>query len=384
MLLLLLFACTGDNPDDTAPVAATCADDVGNICTFAGTGDAAYDGDGHTPLESMFYWPMKLEVSPYGNPVVLDFNNHRVRMLADDGTFTTIIGTPFPGDGPPDLSDLVAPGALGDTVNLNHPTDAIWLPDGTLLLASWHNHKLRTYDPATDRVLVHCGSTPGFAGEDFAPASDALLNMPNSVVLDEATGTIYFADQKNERVRELTADFTINTVAGSGTQGYGGDDGPLREAAFAFPKSSQPEPGGAVALGPDGNVYVADTENHRIRKLDLASGLVTTVAGNGTAGFSGDGGAATAAQLNYPRDLEFDADGLLWIADTDNHAIRTVDLSTGVIQTAVGTGGVSGFSGDGGPATEAELYRPFGIDFDPAGDLYVADTYNHRIRVVYR
>ena len=112
--------------------------------------------------------------------------------------------------------------------------------------------------------------------------------------------------------------------------------------------------------------------------------MVTTVAGNGTAGFGGDGGPAVDAQLDYPRSLAFDADGLLWIADTDNHVLRTVDLATGVITTAVGTGDVSGFSGDGGPAAEATLYRPFGIDFDPAGDLYIADTYNHRIRVVSR
>lgn len=381
MLFALLFACTGENPDDTA---AACEESSGGICTWAGTGDAAYDGDGNAPLDSMFYWPMKVEHSPYGNPVVLDWNNHRVRVLQDDGTFTTAVGNLFPGDGPPDLSDLTLPGAPGDTVSLNHPTDAIWLPDGKLLVVAWHNHKLRTWDPATDLVHVHCGTTPGFAGDDYAPAIDALLNMPNSAVLDEATGSLYFVDQKNERVRELTADFTINTVAGSGTQGFGGDGGPLREAAFGFPKSAQPEPGGAIALAPDGNLYVADTENHRIRKLDLANDVITTIAGTGTAGFGGDGGPAAEALLHFPRDVEFGADGRLYVADTDNHVVRAIDLTTGIIETVAGTPGESGFSGDGGPATEATLYRPFGIDFDEAGDLYVADTYNHRIRVVYR
>lgn len=382
MLLILLAACTGPTPDDTA--AAACEEGPGVICTWAGTGDAGWDGDGNDRLASMFYWPMKVEVSPYGNPVVMDWNNHRVREVLDDGTLTTIIGTMFPGDGPADLGDLTAPGAPGDTVALNHPTDAIWMPDGSLLLAAWHNHKLRSYDPTTGNVLVHCGSGAGFVGDNFEDAATAKLNMPNSVALDEATGTVYIVDQKNQRIRELTSDLQINTLAGTGEKGIGGDGGALREALFSFPTGAQPEPGGAVAIGPDGALYIADTENHRIRKLDLVNDVVTTVAGNGTAGFGGDGGPAVDAQLDYPRSVAFDADGLLWIADTDNHVLRTVDLATGVITTAVGTGDVSGFSGDGGPAAEATLYRPFGIDFDPAGDLYIADTYNHRIRVVSR
>lgn len=380
MLLLLLFACSGSDGGDTA--AAACADDVGNICTFAGNGDAAWDGDGNDRLASSFYWPMKMEVSPYGDPVVMDWNNHRVRRLTADDTFETIIGDVFPGDGPADQSDLEAPGAPGTTVLLNHPTDAIYHPDGTLFLVAWHNHKLRTYDPATGNVIVHCGSGPGFVGDNYEPADGAKMAMPNSGVFDSA-GNFYMVDQKNQRIRVLTPDFTIATIAGNGTKGF--VDGTAAEANFSFPTGAQPEPGGAIALGPDGNLYVADTENHRVRKIDLASGAVTTIAGSGTAGFSGDGGAAVDAMLNNPKDLEFDADGLLWVADTDNHAVRTIDLASGIIDTAVGTGGQSGFAGDGAPATDALLYRPFGIDFDPdTGDLYVADTYNHRIRVVYR
>ncbi len=380
MFLILLAACTGEAPDDTA--AAACADDVGNICTFAGTGDAAWDGDGHDRLDSAFYWPMKMELSPYGKPVVLDWNNHRVRMLQDDGTFTTIIGTIFPGDGPDDQGDLTPPGADGDTVNLNHPTDAIYEPDGTLMLIAWHNHKLRTWDPATGKVMVHCGSGAGFVGDNYEPADTAKLAMPNSGVYD-AEGNLYIVDQKNQRIRVLTPDYTIATIAGDGTKGFAGDGGVATAANFSFPTGAQPEPGGAIALGPDGNLYVADTENHRIRRIDLASGTVDTIAGTGTAGYSGDGGPALGATLNNPRDLEFDADGLLWVADTDNHVIRTIDLASGTVETAVGTG-TQGFAGDGGPAVDAELYRPFGVDLDEDGNVYVADTYNHRIRVVYR
>jgi WD40 repeat protein len=380
MLLLLLAACTG--PADDSAAAALCADDVGNICTWAGTGDAGYDGEGNDRLASMFYWPMDVEFSPYGKPVIVDWNNHRLRMVEDDDTVVTIMGTAFPGDGPPDQGDLEAPGAPGTTVNLNHPTDVIYYPDGTLLNSSWHTHKLRTWDPATGNVLVHCGRTPGFAGDNYEPADDARLNMPKGAVLDDV-GNLYFVDQKNERVRVLTPAFTIATIAGNGTKGFAGDDGPATDANFAFPLSAQPEPGGAIALGPDGNLYVADTENNRIRRIALATGLITTVVGDGTAAYAGDGGPATAASLNLPRDLEFDTDGAMIIADTDNHVIRRVDPTTGIIETVAGNG-TSGFSGDGASALDATLYRPFGVDLGEDGNLYIADTYNHRIRVVYR
>jgi sugar lactone lactonase YvrE len=379
MLFLLFAACSGPDGGDTA---ALCDDSVGNICTWAGNGDVGYDGGGNDRLSSMFYWPMDVEFSPYGDPVISDFNNHKLRLVEDDGTVTTIVGTDFVGDGPADLSDLTLPGATGTTVNLNHPTDVIYFPDGTLLNSSWHTHKIRTWDPQTGLVHVHCGLTPGFVGEDYAPAADARLNMPKAADIDPA-GNLYFVDMKNERVRVLTPEFTIATVAGNGDKGYGGDGGPAKDASFNFPKSEQPEPGGAIAYGPDGNLYIADTENHRIRRVDLAAGTIDTIAGNGTAGYAGDGGPAVDATLNLPRDLEFDDDGSLWVADTDNHVIRRIDLAAGTITTTIGSN-VEGFSGDGAPALDAALARPFGVEFGTDGNVYVADTYNHRIRVVYR
>jgi WD40 repeat protein len=379
-LLFFLFACTG--PADDTGELTPCDDAVGNICTWAGNGDIGYDGGGNDRLASMFYWPMDVEFSPYGNPVIVDWNNHKLRLVEDDDTITTIVGTDFIGDGPDDFSDLELPGAPGTTVHLNHPTDVVYLPDGTLLNASWHTHKLRTWDPATGNVHVHCGLTPGFVGENYSPAADARFSMPKAVDLD-AAGNVYIVDMKNQRIRVLTPEFTIATIAGNGTKGFAGDGAAAADANFSFPTGAQPEPGGAIALGPDGNLFVADTENHRIRKIDLATGLVSTIAGNGTAGFGGDGGPAVDAMLQFPRDLEFDTDGSLWVADTDNHVIRRVDLTAGTIETVVGTG-VEGFSGDGGPALDATLDRPFGIEFDNDGHVYVTDTYNHRVRVVYR
>jgi len=126
---------------------------------------------------------------------------------------------------------------------------------------------------------------------------------------------------------------------------------------------------------------VADTENQRIRRIDLTAQTIETVVGDGTAGFGGDGGPATAAQLNYPRDIEFGPDGRLFIADTDNHRIRAVDLTTGIIQTVAGNGD-PGYAGDGGSALQASFHRPFGLGVDAVGDVYVADTFNNRVRRV--
>jgi sugar lactone lactonase YvrE len=147
--------------------------------------------------------------------------------------------------------------------------------------------------------------------------------------------------------------------------------------------NENPEPGGSITVDAEGRVYLADTYNNRIRRIDFTAGTVTTIAGNGTAGYGGDGGPATAAMLNLPRDLELGPDGRLYIADTDNHRIRAVDLGTGVITTIAGNG-QAGFSGDGGPATEASFARPFGVAFDRQGQMYVADTFNNRIRKVVR
>ncbi len=382
MLFLALFGCPADT-EDTAEAEISYCDEsvVGNICTYAGTAQAGFNGDGLDRRESWMYFPIDIEFSEYGKPIVHDWNNHRLRALEDDGTFATVMGTSFVGDGPPDLSDREQPGAPGTTVNLNHPTDGVYLPSGLFIDASWHTHKLRAYDPATGLVYVHCGDTPGYAGDDEETADNALFNQPKAVAYDEADGTLYILDMRNERVRALTSDFRISTVAGNGTKGYAGDDGVATDANFAFPSGTNPRPGGAIAV--DGNLlYIADTENHRIRALDLDTGIVTSVAGNGTGAFAGDGGPATEASLNYPMDIEVE-DGFLWIADSDNHRVRAVDLATGIIETVAGNGDV-GDDGDEGPAAEAQLYTPMGVELDLDGNLYIADSFNHRIRRVAR
>ncbi len=386
MFFLALIACDPDIKESepiVEDIPKDCEAVVGNICTWAGTpGVAAFDGGGNHRLSSYFYWPMDIEFSPYGKPVIADWNNHQVRMVEEDNSLKTVIGTKFVGDGDPVQGDLVAPGVPGTTINLNHPTQAIYYPDGTLLSSSWHTFKFRTWDPATGLTYVLWGAGPGFTGENGEDATGKLNSFLTSVVMD-SNENLYFIDQRNLRVRELTADYKLWTIAGTGTAGYTGDGGPANAATLSFPVGNQPEPGGSLAMSADEKtLFVADTMNSVIRAINLDDGSIRTVAGTGIAGYSGDGGPATAAQLNQPRDLEVDADGNIYIADTDNHTIRMV-ATDGTISTLAGTG-TSGATGDEGPAVDATLYRPFGVALGTDGNLYVADTYNHAIRVIFR
>ncbi|MFT5684171.1 MAG: DNA-binding beta-propeller fold protein YncE [Myxococcota bacterium] len=373
ILVLAILGCK-------TPEEETCPVESGVVCNFAGTGDAGFDGGDNHRLDSMFYYPQDIEYSPFGDPIISDWNNHKLRLLEDDDTLTTVMGTDFLGDGPPDFSDQEPPGAPGTTVNLNHPTQQAYYPDGILLSASWHTHKMRTWDPDTGLVVVVLGAEPGFEGEDGAAAADSLANQPRSVVIDSAFNA-YFVDMRNQRIRLITADQTVYTIAGNGEKDFCGDGGDALEACLNFPENENPEPGGAVALDEDGGLlYIADTESHRIRVVDLNSGIINTIAGTGDAGDAGDGGDALSAQFSSPRDIELDGD-LLYIADTENHRIRVMDLTSGAISAVAGTG-TSGESGDGGDALDATFNRPFGIEIDMDGRLFISDTFNHRIRVI--
>ncbi len=381
-LLLAGVLATGGCSSGAGPEGAaesTCGPEAGAICTWAGDGQAGWDGDGHTPASSSFYWPIDLSITAAGEIYILDWNNHRVRHLRSDGVLETAIGSDFVGDGPYDAADQLPPGAPGEEVYLNHPTHLLPLADGTLLLSAWHNHKLRLYDPRNGLVQVVCGAGAGYAG-DGGPAREARLNQPQQCALGE-DGSLYVLDQRNQRVRRISPAGTITTVVGSGVAGFGGDGGPLLQAQLDLPTGSNPPPGGALALDASGVLYISDTLNHRIRRADLAADRIETVAGTGTAGYGGDGGPATAAALNNPRDLALGPDGRLYVADELNHRVRAIDLSTGFIETVAGNG-VEGFGGDGGPAPAAMLNRPAGLEFDGQGRLYIADTYNHRIRRV--
>ena len=371
----------GGCDDGMAPPPPPPACESGVICTWAGNGDPAFYGDGLDRREAMLYWPTDLSFAPDGRAYVLDWQNHRVRRVNQDGKFETVIGSGDVGDGPDTGDERTPPGVPGTDCALNHPTDVAFAPDGTVLLAAWHNHKVRRLDPATGMIDIVAGKGPGFTG-DGMQALGALMNQPKAVVFSHTTGAAYVADTRNFRVRRIDTTGVIDTVVGGAMAGFAGDGGPPLSALLAFQKpNDNPEPGGGLTIDAQDRLYIVDTENQRIRRVDFAANVIETVAGNGTAGFSGDGGPATDASLNYPRDAAIGGDGRLYIADTDNHRIRAVDLTSGTIITYAGNGEAT-FGGDGGLPDMASLKRPWGIGFDPTGNLYIADTFNNRIRKV--
>lgn len=210
----------------------------------------------------------------------------------------------------------------------------------------------------------------GFSG-DNGPATAASLFGPYGIAGD-AAGNVYFCDRFNNRVRKVSAAGTITTIGGTSTAGYNGDN-------MAATAAQLNDPNG-IAIDATGNVYVADRSNHRIRKID-AGGNITTVAGTGASGYSGDNAAATAAQLNAPRGIAVDAAGNVYIADQANHRVRKLTIATGTIATVAGNG-TQGFSGDNGPATAAAFNGIYALALDAAGNMYICDVDNVRIRKV--
>lgn len=404
----LLGACGKDEPQDTAATSPTgldlrhvmrdCEPGPGIICPWAGDGYNGFNGDGKEVLDAWLSFPLSVSFSPYGPPVVADWNNHKLRMI-EGGKLVTIMGTEFLGDGDPLKADLTDAGALGTDVALNHPTQHSYFSDGTLVSASWHTHKIRTWTPSTNRVHVILGGAPGWNNLEVEPADTTLFNQPKELAVD-SLDNLYVLDMRNERVRYV--DFAANTtttIAGNGTKDYCGDGDLATAACFNFPKNANPEPGGALALDEaGGKLYIADTESHVVRVLDLNTGVIDLLAG--TPKVAGDvDGTGGSAQFNWPADLAL-WEGVLYVADSNNHKIRAIDVATGAVSTFAGTGEptcpISGTiaipqvcdgqqeAGDGGPASAATLYRPFGVDVDLDGNVVISDSYNHRIRIVTR
>ena len=375
--LSLSLACDEAAPDPEAG----CRDlQPGHACTWVGSrSEEGFNGDGLHRAETLINQPQDLLFLPDGTAWFTDFNNFLIRRVLADGTVESMVGSLdplFPGDGP--FGGITPVGAEGHDWLLNHPTNLLMQPDGNILVVAWHNHKLLTVDPTSGFVKVMCGGGAGFAGDGMVAAPSTLFKQVNDATFDEA-GNIYVLDQQNERIRMIAAaDSIITTIAGDGTPGYSGDGGPALEAQFSWARGSNPNPSGGI-LFHDGKLYISDTEANVIRMMDLADGTIHGFAGTGEKGDGGDDGPALDAKLSAPRDLEIGPDGDLYFADTDNGKVRAIDLEAGIIRTVVGTG-VNGVEArDGLPATETQLRRPFGIAFDPEGDLYVMDTLNSRI-----
>ncbi|MBA3489226.1 MAG: hypothetical protein H0T78_06720 [Longispora sp.] len=329
------------------------------ITTLAGVGPQGVAGDGGPAISTRLSFPKGVALDAAGNVYVADSDYHRIRKIDTAGIITTIAGDGngvFAGDGGP-----------ATNARLNSPHGVAVETTGTIYIADTLNHRIRKIDTAGIITTIAGNGNGGFAG-DGGPATNAQLNSPHEVAVD-TTGTIYIADAFNNRIRKIDTAGIITTIAGNGNGVFGGDGGPATNAQLHTPLG--------VAVDTAANLYVADFGNHRIRKID-AAGVITTHAGDGARGFAGDGGRAVNAQLRFPRAVVVTTAGLLYVADSGNHRIRKIDVG-GVITTLAGDG-QRGFAGDGGPATAAQLAFPNGMAMDTTGAIYVADVFNHRVR----
>src|SRR5437016_2851788 len=340
-------------------VAAT-----GNIQTVAGNGTLGFSGDGGPATSAALSDPEGVFLDRFGNLFIADSGNSRIReVVAATGNIQTVAGNGtfgFSGDGGPAIS-----AALSD------PEGVFLDSSGNLFIADTGNSRIRKVVAATGNIQTVAGNgTLGFSG-DGGPATSATLNVPEGVFVDRS-GNLFISDTFNNRIREVVATTgNIKTVAGNGTQGFSGDGGPATSASLYFPEG--------VFVDSSGNIFTADHLNGRIREVDAATGTIQTVAGNGTFGFSGDGGPATSAGFVDPTGVFVDSCGNIFVPD--NSRIRKVVAATGKIQTVAGNG-TFGFSGDGGPATNAELAQPTGVYVDNSGNIFIADSCNNRIRKV--
>jgi streptogramin lyase len=365
VLPLLLLALSGCDQGDTCPRTS------GTLCTYMGTGYAGLGAEGQPRLETPLYLPQDLTLGPDGRAWVMDWNNHRVRVVRADGTVETVIGTGELGD---------AEDGHAHHIGLNHPTHVTFDSQGRLILSAWHNSKVMRMDLGTGELETIAGTGKRSFGGDGGPAVAAILDLPVATVFGP-DGSLYIADQANQRVRRVDTTGVITTVVGTGESGFGGDGGPALSAKLQGPAGQAASPSGKIAMDAQGNLYIADSGNQRVRKV-TPDGAITTVAGSGALeGDIGEGVPAVRARLSRPTDVALGPDGSLYIADTDHSCIRKVDPE-GLIHTMAGVCGQAGNAGDNGPATSALLSRPFGIEVGPDGTLYIADTYNHRIRVV--
>ena len=335
----------------------------GRITTTAGIGDAGYDGDGGPAGSARLNEPFMCAFDRQGNLYVAEAMNHCVRRIdGRSGVITTVAGTGelgYGGDGGP-----------ATQATLNQPYALDIADNGDLYIVDRLNAVIRKVDAAIGMISTVAGTgTPGSSGG--GPATEAALREPNDCFLDRHGGLL-IADVQDHRVRRL--DLTtgiITTFAGNGDKARVGDGRPAAEASILGAR--------AVCQDGGGNTYICEREGNGVRKVD-ADGIMSTFAGTGERGYSGDGGSALAATWGAPKALRCDLQGNLLVVDTENHAIRRIDAVTGVVTTVAG--GQHGGHGDGGPATAAGLDRPHGCCVGAQGNLYIADSNNHRVRVV--
>ena len=332
----------------------------GNIATIAGNGTETFSGDGGLAATAGLHHPRGLAVDSNGNVYVSDVDNRRIRRVSSGGMISTVAGngtTGYSGDG-----------GLAVNAALSEFTSLALDPAGNLYIADASNRRVRMVTPGGIISTIAGTGIEGFSG-DGGPAINAQLGQPTSVLF--SAGNLYITDSSKQRIRKVSSDGTITTIAGNGVKGFSGDGGQAISASIQTPMG--------MAMDRFGNLYFADADNNRVRRIS-PNGVINTVAGDGIGRFAGDQGLAINASLNIPEDVAVDDAGNLFIADSGNNRVRKVD-SAGLISTLAGTG-TDGFSGDGGPAAEAMLNFPWGLTTNATGSVYIADRVNNRIRMV--
>lgn len=331
------------------------------VYMVAGTGEVGSRGDGGLATRAQLWFAAGVAVDEEGNIVIADSFNNRVRRVdAGNGKIETIAGTGqqgFSGDGD-----------LATEAQLNSPSGVAIDGKGNIIIADTFNNRIRIIDARTGIISTLAGTgEQGMSGDDGL-AVRAQLNGPTGLAMGQ-DGMLFIADSGNHRIRRLDrAQQVIVTVAGSGQAGEAGDGALGIHAELNGPSG--------VVVDANGHLLIADTMNNRVRRVDVGSGVITTVAGTGAEGFDGDGGSATLARLMQPSGITVGADGAVYLSDTFNNRIRRIDGASGIITTVAGTD-LRGHSISGMVAAAAPLNNPIGLTRDPSGSLVVADSGNH-------
>lgn len=332
----------------------------GIITTIAGNGNAGFSGDGGSALEATLNFPAGLAVDDEKNLYIADRNNHRIRKVSPDGIITTVAGTGIPDFGGDEGSALAA--------HLHLPSDVEVGPKGNLYISDRSNHRIRKVDQQGTITTVAGIGLEGFGG-DFGLAIKAVLKFPFGISLD-LKGNLYIADRGNNRVRKVDTRGTITTIAGDSMHSFGGDYGPASHSNLAYPTD--------VVVDAENNIYIADRNNNRIRKIDR-QGVITTFMGIGETDFNGDNEIAPDTSLHLPFALAIHPNNQLLVVDRTHFRVRSVGLKNYRVSTVAGNG-KSLFKGDGGPGKGATLNTPSGIVLDSHDNILFADLQHHRIR----
>ncbi len=332
------------------------------ISTIAGTGTTGFSGDGSTPTYAQLAGPSRIAIDGSRKLYVADQFNHRIRQFTVGGSISTTAGSGTAG--------YKGDGSGASSAQLNTPSGVAVDSSGNYYIADTANYVIRkvTSGGTISTVAGNNANGAGYYG-DGSTATNALLYNPGDVAVDNA-GNLYIADTSNNVIRKV-ASGNISTYAGTGLAGSAGDGSVAASARLNNPTG--------IAVDAAGTLYIADSGNHKIRKVTI-DGIITTVAGTGSAGFSGDGGRAVNAQLFRPLDVAVDASGNLYITDSNNNRVRRI-TADGLIATIAGSSKV-GYSGDGGSGSGATLNTPTGIAVDTAGNVYFSDTQNNVIRML--